>query len=218
MFIITKKEPYSVRGTKVKQFMMVNIPSFNYIMAMLYDSKTNTKDALNTWQDWFVDGIVRTEEGYDETHHHQEKEKERRFNIYQKAETSTFNVWGNNVRRGTSLFFIFKQVELKNTVRYDMSGNNQNIGVVKNEYPNEPFCPFQLIPWAHYKYDYPPESELEYIDNQGITQRGVAIYIGKSNDGLSYAATYLNDTFTDVTKSVGSIFSRGKIKIFLDME
>jgi hypothetical protein len=216
MVIITRKNPEKV-GSRVKQYIMVNIPGFNYIMAAQYDPKTmGTKDAVDIWQEWFVDGIVRTEEGHDELHYHQEKEKERRFNLYQKAETSTFNIWGNSIRKGTRLYLIFKQVKLPNTVKYDMSGTGQNTKIIKNEYPNEDFCPFQIVPWAHYKYDYPPSQELEYIDNNGITQTGVAIYIGTSNSDLSYNSTYLNDTFTDVTKSVASIVSRGKIEVFVD--
>ncbi len=180
------KHPISERNSKEShRYVVLNLPGWNYMqgklqkLPLVWDS---VKTAEEVWEKWAVEGIVRTEEGQDEAPHHDQVGRERMVNATMWGYAYTYNIWGNNVRPGTTLWLILKQIETSgyyslNTYAKDV----QNLDLKGN--PELTDKPFQLIPWAHYNYTRPPLDVLMYYDEFNRRQIGKAIYIGRSETG-----------------------------------
>ncbi len=218
MLVITAKEvkdpALTRRSGESRRYTQLNVPAWNYCIARTQkraETFNDVKLADDIWKKWTVEGIVVSEEGQEEPHHRDEIGKERLLNNTIRGYVYAFNIWGDNVRAGTKLWLILKQVPIDGIFVLNTFGAEpQNIDM-KN--PEVSTRPFQLIPWAHHAYDSPPDSELIYEDDFGFRHRGKTIYVGRAERG-----TYkLGERHTgEMSRSVQTIIAQGQIFMFVD--
>lgn len=169
------------RGRESRRYTILNLPALNYFLAM--DSKmpvspedvTTAQDVLN---EWHFEGVARTEQGKREMRHDREVGMERAFNSVVRGFAYTFNIFGTNVRTGTKLFLIVKKMPAPTEVGYkSRPWSDERIAAVSN---GRTPLPFQFVPFGDWRYDAPPEEDLEYQDEFGFRRRGEYIYIGRA--------------------------------------
>lgn len=223
LLIITKREqkdPITKRsGMETRRYSMLNIPAWNYMNAKLEKKPHNPEEVITAekkWEEWTIEGVVRTEEGQEEKDYKDELGKERLINTIIRGYAHVHNAWSKNIKSGTNLYLILKKIKQKahkidpyssviNDASPPTSTNNGNITEI----------PFQLISWADSRYDIPPDSELEYEDEFGVRHRGKYIYVGS----VETPATYPKDikSFGKSDINLDSLLAQPKIFIFVDV-
>jgi hypothetical protein len=200
-------------------------------------------DAETRMSTWSLDGVVRNEEGGEDhtgAQDYLDAANEKVLNITIQGQAYIFNLWGNKIEPQTKLWFIVKRVPReKLPEKYIVNGKGEghwakiNKTQAKtifesrniNKFDSEDDDlddddssiltknPFQVIPWASAKYDRPPPSELEYVDDFGEISYGKAIYLGR----VQYTPRYVNDhRFDKVWHNTVAAINSPKLWIFVD--
>lgn len=202
------------KGMESRRYAVLNIPAFNWLQArseLKPDSMESVKSADSVWNDWTVDGIVRTEVGETEPGESGYGKEERLFNILVKGYGMTFNGWGG-VKNGTRLFLILKKQKISGEYELNPQGETDVTKIQKDsEFTDKPF---QLSFWADPDHEYPTDEALQYTDEFGYVHRGVAIYIGVSERDATSKPTGRN--VKDVNTKVSNLLAQNQLFIFLD--
>lgn len=188
------------RGEQSRRYVMLNVAAWNYFQAMrekMPASAADVPSAIDIWHGkagktdaWTVEGVVRYEEGDDDSGHHTPRGytqgDERQFNSTVMGHQYTFNTWGtDSVETGTRLYLVLKKaphrVDLDDYSVHPMRAMRRGRTDFR---PGENITeqPFQLFYYADARYDTPPKSVLEYEDEFGNTHLGLAIYVGRVAD------------------------------------
>ena len=200
-------------------------------------------DAETRMSTWSLDGVVRNEEGGEDhtgAQDYLDAANEKVLNITIQGQAYIFNLWGNEIEPQTKLWFIVKRVprdELPEKYIVNGKGEGHWAKINKtqaktifesrniNKFDNEDDDledddssiltknPFQVIPWASAKYDRPPPSELEYVDDFGEISYGKAIYLGR----VQWTPRYVNGhRFDKVWHNTVAAINSPKFWIFVD--
>lgn len=220
--IITKKDrkPLTIRRGKrnkedSRRYSMLNITMWNYQQQScekMPESPDKVLTPHQVWENWTIEGVVKSEEGTDTPSGNYDEGKEQLLNNIIRGHVLTFNIWGKDVAAGTPLWLI-----LKKTAPRDDGYVIRNIGVdiedingIGTKLTNRPF---QLFPYASATSPEPHDSVLNYEDEFGFVHRGIALYIGRSEKG-----SYSNGerALKEIPFSINAIITQPQIFIFVD--
>ena len=193
--------------------VLVNLPTLNYILrSMSIENKTKTPyDILNQWGFMgVITRIVRNEadsvKGYIEA-------MEATLRI--QGPILTLNVWGENVKPGTPLYFILKKVDNPPSA-YVLDPSGQHSKRVQTQRKKLPRKSFQLIPYANDIHTRPPSNEVNYIDDDEAKslKPGLRIYIGKAQYPPHVRNAYASAS--SAYNAHAMVIAAGQIWILLD--
>ncbi len=223
LVIITEREqkdPISKRsGMENRRYTMLNVPAWNYMKAKFEKNPNNPEEVKNAeqiWEDWTIEGVVRSEEGQEEKDYKDELGKERLINTIVRGYAHVHNAWPKNIKSGTNLYLILKKIKQKahKIDPYSSVINDTSPSTTSTNNGNITETPFQLISWADSRYDIPPDSELEYEDEFGVRHRGKYIYIGSVETPATYPKDIKLLGKSDI--NLDSLLAEPKIFIFVD--
>ena len=209
-----------VRGNRAKmlarRYTLANIVMFNYKQAnseVMPKTPEEVRSAMSVWNDWSVEGIVKSEEGFAQNGNKRyEDGKEYILNTTIRGAAYTFNIWDNCMDPQTKLFLILKKPDNPIDGIYNLApfGEVERISGIGRTLTDRPF---QLFPYAKSGVDFVPDEELIYYDEFNNMRRGVAIYVGCVDKA---AADTEKRTKISVTTNIESIVSQPQIFIFVD--
>ena len=203
------KMPTRVRNSLLRRpYQAVNIPQFNYMMHLLEvpeDGVTrSTDEMLSVINQWYFEGVVRTEEGEaDNMDCFSGVNTERILNINSRGRIMTPNIWGTNLRPHTLLWLIIKRkvyrpgkeresyvlgpkgrpaefpvsLKLESEESRDEDLKDATGRFVRKS--SEPIRPFRIIPWVGRNNEWPSLKDLRYKDYDGTVLYGKRIRVGR---------------------------------------
>jgi len=214
------------------RYDMFNIVAWNYQQHLserikgYKSSPRNTDpipDADAVWKKWWLDGIASNEQDgtpipYIAGAGIKKTQRFKGINLCISGRATVLNIWGGNLRKGTKLYLILKKV-YRSSGEYVLGDSRDTVKRVNissdfdTKGDDVSTClPFQLVPYAHYKYTTPPLEEIIYKDENGIKCIGRVIYVGKSNTNVVGANVKSDEVCTDFSR----ILTCGSIEIFFN--
>lgn len=204
------KMPTRIRNRLLRRpYQAVNIPQWNYMMHLAEipeDGVTrSTDEMLKLINQWYFEGVVRTEEGEsDKRDCFSDVNIDRLLNINSRGRVQTPNVWGTNLLPNTLLWLIIKRdtkipkdqvsesyvlgpkdqpAEFPVTLRLESESSRDEMLVdsVGNavRHSSTPIRPFRIIPWVGYNNEWPSADVLRYTDYDGTIRYGKRIRVGR---------------------------------------
>lgn len=200
-----------VHGESIRRYCMADLPMLNYLLAISYKEPENPGNVMQARQvlsDWYVNGITIAEAS-GMSNNNDFTSPERLINVCCLGDYETFNIWGNELKLETPLFFIVKQCPFQESYRINRDGytvvTNNNFTIKdkddKNARPTSK--PFQVIPYGNYQYSFPPYSQRVYTDEFGIERLGHVICLGKVRDPPAKSLDNTAILYRDVERIVG---------------
>ena len=192
--------------------VIANLPILNFILrSFSAEHKSKTPyDILNQWGFMgVITRIVRNEadsvKGYIEA---------MEATIRIQGPILTMNVWGENVKPGTPLYFILKKVDNPPSA-YVIDPNGQHAKRVQTSARKRlPRKSFQLIPYANDIHTRPPSSQVNYIDEDGTLKRGIRLCVGKAQ--YPPHVRNANASASSAYNAHAMVIAAGQIWIMLD--
>lgn len=191
----------------------VDLISFNFLYAK-FDDDTKGQTAAEIWDNWTVGGVVATDDGV-KLKTYNGVYRSRAVVIDKQGWRKTHNIWGNGVRKGIGLYFIFKRVEIRYDTVFELGNDSFTSRQMDQTIQKKKFMPFQLVPWVGF---YPPPlSQTRYKNYNGEWENGVWIQIGRSDENLTLNSMAINDTTSNAIHSVIKYTKRATMQIILDV-
>jgi hypothetical protein len=197
----------------------ITIPQLNWLLTYerMPDRYEDFQTVAQRMSNYRIDGIAIHQFGGDD-HRGYAEVGQQRINIQTITQSGLTNdalkLWGSNIRNGTKLYLVVKRVrreQLPEQYYLDSSSDkgkdpaNPAQGFVRN--------PFQVIPWCSTVDDTPPPRELEYVDDDGIPQKGGYYYIGLVKDTGTWKTPSQSGK---IQASAKEIQRNGQFSLFLD--
>jgi hypothetical protein len=212
----SEEDNLSTYATEYRTYSCFDPSSFNYLFA-LYDDQTKGKLASQIWENWTVGGVGVTDND-------QKMKVFRGVNrgrpvvMAKQGFLKVVNYWGNEVRKGSRLYLIFKRKKIPYNTSFELgrdSASFRQLDQTMKPANEKDFRPFQIVPWSG--FNPPPSSETEYEDYDGEIQDGVWIQVGKSDDDLTLSYITINEETPRVMHSVRHLIRREAVQILLDI-
>lgn len=169
------------------RYTVVNVPLFNYLIRMEQERpKTpfDLKPPEEYWKDWTLDGVVTSSEGGD-AFTSDSRATEKIYTLVTNGSVNTFNIWGDEIKPGTRLFFLFGKFQgvsdYFNVAPTAGPRWIEHMAKSMKQYRLDNGLtdrPYQLIPYADSRHQYPPEEALIYEDDFGLKKRALVIEVG----------------------------------------
>lgn len=224
-----RKDPILKRkGRETRRYTLLNIPALNYFLGVnstMPASRTEIQsaqeflDRIDTSGNvakeggWSIEGIVRTEEGAEDSYKSKrEVTPERLFNSVVRGYAYTFNVFGPNARPGTALYIIVKKMRPAKDSKFKVRPWER--AALPITAGDRTPSPFQFTFFGDYRHDTPPLKKLEYLDEFGFRHYGVAIYIGRVSTHSPVNPQYRNTN--KCATDLGAILTQPQFHIFMD--
>jgi hypothetical protein len=205
-----------LRSSFDRRYNQISIPAWNMIQQAKEcypESPFDVLSAEEVWRDWYIEGVVVTEEGENPVRgstNRREISKERLINNVVRGFGFTFMIWPPHAPL-TKLFLILKKVKTDGVFVLNPNGTEAvRIPGVGNKLTDRPFT---LVPWCDSELDSPPLDVLKYTDEFGVEHIGKAIYVGRSCYGVQ--SNNLN-TIDRVTNDITSHMTQTQSHIFVD--
>lgn len=204
-----------------RRYTITNIPVWNMLQHKgepYPASPGDVQKAEDVWQNWYVEGSVRSEEGQVDLYQKHQDGKERLVTCIPRGFEYIYNIWGNEVTSKTPLFLILKKVDTTKTAKYilspysDQSATSINQGQGLGQSTTRPF---QLVPWANANYDLPPPDEYRYKDEFDHVCTGIVIRVGFAERGTY---TTNGNSLKNIPYSVSAMASQPKFSVYLNPE
>ncbi len=221
------KEPHKIKFRAHGKIMrptykILNLPQLNYYLhSKEARAKSMFSSAWAAMKGWYLDGVVRTEEGEeDRIDYAHSANIDRLVNVTTRGRTKTPNIWGPDLRPMTRLWLIVKRIEVKEP-RYAL-GPQMIPGAFLVDEKDSPAKgkPFRVIPWADPVRDVPSLRDLQYTDPGDDTIKfGEKIYVGRvesSYDGRERLGTKQINRMT-LPSDTGAIVARDSVSILVDV-
>lgn len=175
--------------------VMCSLPLTNYLLRVMvtkiHGREPVASDIVKLWHCSCVASTVEWESK--ETQRHSETDAIQIVGRV-KGPILAFNVWGSKINAGTPLWFVLKMVECPREYVINPNDMHGRVAYAKHELPKKSF---QFIPWADKDLRRPPDSFVDYIDNEGRYQRGMRLLVGhaqyepsRPNDSASHRSVF----------------------------
>ncbi len=205
---------------------------------------SEVKSAREVWSNWAIEGPIASESGgrdIGEEYRPLVQGQDRVLTATVRGFAFLYDMWGADVMPMTKLWFILKQVDFddEKPPQYlirpmqdarmllspseleerDIKRLRQDTGRFITYYKdglgeNRKVKPFQLIPYAHYQHEEPPLSALRYEDEFEVERYGVAIYVGRAQDGTGQM--HNNTLLEQAPFNVEALITRPQIFAYID--
>ena len=217
LLLLNKNDEQNVsRYEEYKTYACFDPVTFNYIFAK-YDEQFKGKLASEIFDDWTIGGVGVTDndqkmKAFRGVH------RGRKVVMAKQAYLKTFNYWGNQVKKNSKLYLIFKRTKIPYDTVFELGSDlatfRQLDRTMKPEDERD-FRPFQIVPWAG--FNPPPLSQTEYEDVDGTIQNAVWMQIGKSDDDLTLNSISTNEETPRYMHSLPHLMRRELVQILLDI-
>jgi len=176
-------------------------------------------DAVKCWENWSFQGFGVTDNQMTlKTYNgvYQNRAVVIAKQGYMKITNAWGGVLGGDIRRGTKLWFIVKQKVIPKNTSYEVgaTSNDYRIIDIYNDENDDEFA-FQIEPYANHKHEIPPMKVLLYDTSDDKSKRGVAIYVGKSDDDESLNDLSSTHHCPNAMSSIPMLMRRGDLQIVL---
>lgn len=212
-----------------RRYIYMGVPHWNFCQAAEEKEPQTPEEVLDPndiWEDWYVEGVVKSEEGATEPGEtKRQNEKERMINASVRGHSFTYNGWGSTAQSYSNLWLILKkpdeplsdqfvllpyshgpQKEYRDNERRGMSGlKPKSYALAKR--------PHQLYFWSDPVLEFPPDSVLVYYDEFGRKRYGKKIYVGRSDRGT---APHNKRSLGDLHRNMASLISQPKIFMYVN--
>lgn len=212
------------RGPESRRYSMLNVAMWNATQAKTTPFPQHADDvqsAEEVWENWTIEGVVRTEEGQYELPDVAERGRERLLNSVIRGHVWTRNVWAHpSVQPGTALYLVLKKESIPSDTAFTVrSGRQPQFPSAKTPKGSDrSSMPFQLSFYADHHHERVPHSVLEYTDEYGQRARGKALYLGRMANHMSQVPRFEQRNEAPIHRSVAAMLSMPECYVHVDID